>query len=483
MAGTPRVSCIMPTCNRRPFVERSLIYFARQDCPNIELIIIDDGDQSVGDLIPDDSRIRYRRVAPGIKLGDKRNLACDMSNGLIIAEWDDDDWYGPQRLSQQIAPLLKGEADISGLTTRFLDLERWQGWACSPELHSQMFMRDVHGGTLVFWRWVWERLGPYPSVDIAEDAIFLDKVCRRGALLRKLPNNNTFVYMRHGKNSWRFVTGTHMNPGAWQPLAAEALIPPEDRPFYQAYRKPARQPARNSALLDSPQPAFNPDTPLVTCIMLTPNRHPFVPRAITYFQRQDYANRELLILDDSAGSVEDLIPPDPRIRYVRLNQKLTAGQHRNLACELARGTLIAHWDDTGWIAPHRLAYQVSMLAQHNADLCGANRQIYYDPSADRAWLYTYPPDRGRFWVSGNTLLYRKSVWQRTPFAEITGGEDTRFIWSAEAQMLALPDHLICVGMLHNDGPGQPHRTGPHWQPHPIEEVHRLLGEDLAISFR
>lgn len=248
MPNLPRISCIMPTHNRRPFVERSLVYFARQDYPNRELIIIDDGDDAVGDRIPADPRIRYRRVAPGIKLGAKRNLACAMASGLILAEWDDDDWYGPQRLRQQVAPLLQGQADISGLTTRFLDLERWQGWTCSPELHRQMFLRDVHGGTLVCWRWVWERLGPYPAVDLAEDAIFLDKVCRQGALLCKLPNNNSFVYIRHGANSWRFATGTHLNPNAWQPLAAEALIPPEDRAFYQTCMSipPAHPPPASS---------------------------------------------------------------------------------------------------------------------------------------------------------------------------------------------------------------------------------------------
>lgn len=236
MPAPPRVSCIMPTRARRPFVERALAYFARQDYPNRELIIIDEGSDPVRDLLPADPRIRYRYLRRPHNVGDKRNLACQMARGPIIAEWDDDDWYGPQRLSQQVAPLLEGGADISGLTTCFLDLARWQGWTCSPDLHRQMFLRDVHGGTLVFWRWVWERLGPYPSVPIAEDAMFLDAVCKQGALLRKLPNDGSFVYLRHSHNTWRFVAGEHLDPAAWRALPVEDLIPAEDRAFYQSYR-------------------------------------------------------------------------------------------------------------------------------------------------------------------------------------------------------------------------------------------------------
>jgi len=53
------VSCIMPTYNRRAFVPQAIYYFLRQDYPNKELIIVDDGTDEVGDLIPGDERIRY----------------------------------------------------------------------------------------------------------------------------------------------------------------------------------------------------------------------------------------------------------------------------------------------------------------------------------------------------------------------------------------------------------------------------------------
>ena len=90
--------------------------------------------------------------------------------------------------------------------------------------------------------------------------------------------------------------------------------------------------------------------PLVTCIMPTSGRRRFVPQAIRSFLRQDYTNTELLIIDDGADSVSDCVPEDPRIRYFRLDGKLTIGAKRNFACEQARGEFIIHWGGVSVIA-------------------------------------------------------------------------------------------------------------------------------------
>jgi hypothetical protein len=54
----PLVSCIMPTAHRRVFVPQAIRYFLRQDYPNRELIIADDGTDAIGDLLPSDSPFR-----------------------------------------------------------------------------------------------------------------------------------------------------------------------------------------------------------------------------------------------------------------------------------------------------------------------------------------------------------------------------------------------------------------------------------------
>ncbi|HYV03005.1 MAG TPA: glycosyltransferase, partial [Blastocatellia bacterium] len=167
----PLVSCVMVTRDRADFVLQSIRYFERQDYPSRELIIIDDGRQSLEGVLPNDSRIRYVRLGQKQSIGAKRNLGSEIAHGSIVAHWDDDDWYAPHRLSTQAAPLISGEADITGLKGEvFFDLPRWEFWRCTPELHRRLFVEDVHGGTLVYRREVWERLARYPDCSLAEDA-------------------------------------------------------------------------------------------------------------------------------------------------------------------------------------------------------------------------------------------------------------------------------------------------------------------------
>src|SRR5438132_2828793 len=78
--------------------------------------------------------------------------------------------------------------------------------------------------------------------------------------------------------------------------------------------------------------------------MPTRNRRRFVGQSIWYSLRQNYSQRELIVLDDCEDAVADLVPNDERIRYVRLDRRLSLGAKRNLGCELSKGSLIAHWD-------------------------------------------------------------------------------------------------------------------------------------------
>lgn len=55
------VSCIMPTANRRALVPAAIEMFLRQTYADKELIIVDDGEDSIADLVPRDDSIRYIR--------------------------------------------------------------------------------------------------------------------------------------------------------------------------------------------------------------------------------------------------------------------------------------------------------------------------------------------------------------------------------------------------------------------------------------
>ena len=463
-SGRPLVSCVMPTRDRAEFALHAIGLFQGQDYEARELIIVDDGDDDLEARLPSDPRIHYVRAPRGETIGAKRNRACAKARGAFIAQWDDDDWYGPQRLSAQLAPLLQGRADISGLqATTFFDLERWRFWTVTAQLHGRLFREDVHGGTLVFARKVWEKLAQYPPASLAEDAYFLVRARMRGARIERVDGRDLFLYVRHGANAWRFDCGEFLDREGWS-AAPEPPMPAADRSFYAARSGSAPPP---------------PSAPLVSCIMPTANRRPWVPSAIEYFLRQDYPNLELVVLDDGEDRVADLIPPHPRIRYVALEERRVLGDKRNRACELARGDLIVHWDDDDWQAPHRLRYQVDALEASGAGLCGTNKTLYFAPETGQAWLYSFPEGL-RHWVAGSSLCYRRSLWNENRFAPVAVGEDTRFVWDQRAGIpLILPDHRFFAAMIHSGNSSQKVTRGSYWQPRGLDEVRSLLGPDWS----
>jgi glycosyltransferase involved in cell wall biosynthesis len=223
--------------------------------------------------------------------------------------------------------------------------------------------------------------------------------------------------------------------------------------------------------------------PPLSVILPTYNRRAFVSLAINYFLRQDYVERELVIVDDGTDPVGDLTPTDHRIRYFRLDKRQSLGAKRNLACQQARGDIVVHWDDDDWMARWRLSYQVQALVESNAAVCGLDKLYFYEPESDRGWQYVYP-ERARFWVAGATLCYRKSFWRENPFPNINVGEDTRFVWGGDVRkMIALPDPSFYVAMIHSGNTSRKRTTDPRYRPVAAEQIRRIMGGDFEDHAR
>lgn len=225
--SAPLVSCIMPTFNRRPLVPLAIDLFTRQDYPSRELIVVDDGEDPVEDLVRGAEGVRYFRLPGRRSIGAKRNFAAEHARGEIIAHWDDDDWYAPDRLRYQVGPITAGLADITGLDSGWvLDATTGSFWTAGTNLHRRMFVGNVHGGTLVFHRQLLSSGVKYPDVSLAEDAWFLQMSLRNGSRLQRLSNPGVFVYVRHRRNAWReYTPGTFIDPREWEKVAAPPSFP------------------------------------------------------------------------------------------------------------------------------------------------------------------------------------------------------------------------------------------------------------------
>jgi glycosyltransferase involved in cell wall biosynthesis len=407
------VSCIMPTANRRRFVGQAILYFRRQDYQHKELIIIDDGQDSMAELVPKEENIRYIRLQNRVSLGAKYNLACKQARGAIIAHWDDDDWIAPNRLSIQVGELQTHRAQLCGARELlYYHLEAGQAWLLRSQSND---WAKLAIGTLLYDRHVWEEhhFVETNDLDIAHFLARLDP-----HRIHITDNPSFYVALIHTENT----TPRNLSDPQWrrQPIEAVTGRLGDDRAFYVTLRNGAPKPSGVDIR----------NTYLVSCIMPTHNRRNFVPQSIRYFQRQDYPQRELIIVDDGTQPVDDLVPRDANIRYISLPARTSIGEKRNLACEAAKGDVIVLWDDDDWYGSQRISRQVLPLLEGRFDLTALGSSPFFYVPTGEFWLcegslfeQIFP--RG---VISSTLAFWKTLWgPNVRFPDRSFGEEADFL--------------------------------------------------------
>jgi glycosyltransferase involved in cell wall biosynthesis len=195
------------------------------------------------------------------------------------------------------------------------------------------------------------------------------------------------------------------------------------------------------------------DLPLVSCIMPTANRAKYIPFAIDYFMRQNYPNKELVIVDDGKEPISNLIPDDDRIKYYYYEPLGTIGIKRNVAIELTNGEIIMHWDDDDWHAADWISQQVNFLFTTGADITGIRHVHYFSPIMNRFWqgdAHNRNNPNSIVWLNGATLGYWKTYWKKHPFKDLQTGEDDDFIQQPGAKVFAHDYINGFVAILHAD---------------------------------
>ncbi len=199
----------------------------------------------------------------------------------------------------------------------------------------------------------------------------------------------------------------------------------------------------------------------MTCLCLTQNRRKWLPLAIQCFLKQTYPNRELLILADGE-SVRDLVPDDPRIRLVEIEQR-NIGDKRNFGCSIARGSVIAHWDDDDHSEPQRLDDQIARLVESGKAVTGYFSMRFHEVETNRWWQCSGRSDRG-FEVIGTSLLYRKAWWERNKFPAVQIQEDIEFSKRAELfrELVTADGNSFMFARDHGQNSHARDRNGSRW---------------------
>jgi glycosyltransferase involved in cell wall biosynthesis len=104
---TPLISCLCVTRGRVSLLARAINCFQLQSYPHKELIVISESDDLathvfLAGLNNNEIRHHIEPIKPKQSLGDLRNLSIQMAKGQFVCQWDDDDWYHPERLAMQL---------------------------------------------------------------------------------------------------------------------------------------------------------------------------------------------------------------------------------------------------------------------------------------------------------------------------------------------------------------------------------------------
>eukprot|EP00614_Pseudopedinella_elastica_P000817 CAMPEP_0172597602 /NCGR_PEP_ID=MMETSP1068-20121228/17555_1 /TAXON_ID=35684 /ORGANISM="Pseudopedinella elastica, Strain CCMP716" /LENGTH=482 /DNA_ID=CAMNT_0013397149 /DNA_START=133 /DNA_END=1581 /DNA_ORIENTATION=+ len=222
--------------------------------------------------------------------------------------------------------------------------------------------------------------------------------------------------------------------------------------------------------------------PTVTIMVPTYQRPSFLPLALAAVAAQEYPldRLEVLIVDDSpapsawplvAAALDDSTQAGAallkgRVRYFHTNAShFTIGAKRNFAAALARGDIIAHWDDDDYFPPSRLRLQLQWFASHPT-----MGRVGITP--DECFVYDTRRDEFRTGASDEwlcTMAYRSQLFNGSDplarYSDASYDEDLYFERSIHARSakhgfnLAVGVALPWVRLLHGQAVSLAHRAG------------------------
>jgi hypothetical protein len=176
-----------------------------------------------------------------------------------------------------------------------------------------------------------------------------------------------------------------------------------------------------------PTPGFSPvppalvtqDNPLVSCLMMTRGHLELMKYSLACYQRQTYANRELVVVaEPEAGEkVRTFIASQDALNVTVFVAPpgLTLGDHRNLAAARARGAILMGWDDDNLLDPRRIDTTVKVLRRTGAAAAFLSRVLIWWPQRKVAAI------SGRRLWEGNITVWRSYMPIYPP---LPLGEDT-----------------------------------------------------------
>ncbi|BAH43887.1 conserved hypothetical protein [Brevibacillus brevis NBRC 100599] len=167
---------------------------------------------------------------------------------------------------------------------------------------------------------------------------------------------------------------------------------------------------------------------VITCT----NRPRFFNNIIANYKTQLYQKKELIIVINkdsmSLAKYRQKVRGYKNISVYKVPERVSLGRCLNYAISKTKYPFIAKFDDDDYYSPHYLKQQMNDLHRTGADMVGKRAFMTYLQSR-KLLILRYPKQHNKFVraLAGGTILFRKRVCNRVRFANISLGEDAKFI--------------------------------------------------------
>lgn len=196
----PNVSIVCVTSDRRVFMPVLKYSYLIQSYPEdkLELVIVDDGKDSIEDTLFGLPNIVYVRLTEKHTIGEKRNIGVSKAMYDVIAFMDDDDVYPENSVLERVAMLLKTSAKdcLFCTTIPCYDISKYCSFMNAPPITLPMSER-VSEATLIFTRKFWEAR-KFENIQVAEGNAFIRD---REHMCREISPQEVIVSLVHPKNT------------------------------------------------------------------------------------------------------------------------------------------------------------------------------------------------------------------------------------------------------------------------------------------
>lgn len=188
--------------------------------------------------------------------------------------------------------------------------------------------------------------------------------------------------------------------------------------------------------------------PYVSVICPTYNRRRFLPNLIHQFMNQTYPqmHMELVILDDSTESNNDIIPQRTNIKYHYKSEKMILGYKRNYLNTLTSGDIIVCFDDDDFYSPERVAHAVHTLTNSKCLIAASSIiHIYYKQLDAIMKFGPYAPNHG----TNGTMAYKKEYLRNHGYLDDKEkAEEAHFTNNFSEPLVQLNPHKVMICLAH-----------------------------------